>query len=62
MIHDRKIYVDSGKYAFIEEDFAICVNPAFLEAQTVHENLIHQLRSTAIHYNLAEEGAISEYI
>ncbi len=62
MIHDRKIYVDSGKYAFIEEAFAIRVIPAFLEAQTVDENPIHKLRSTSLFYNLADEGATSEYM
>jgi hypothetical protein len=62
MIHDRKIYVNSGYYAFTEEAFAICVNPAFLEAQSVHDNLIFQLRSTSIFYNLADEGATLEYI
>jgi hypothetical protein len=41
MIHYRKIYFNSGKFAFIVETFVPCAKSAFLEAQAEHEKPIH---------------------
>jgi hypothetical protein len=55
------MYVNSGKYAFIEEGFVPCVKSAFLEALTVYEKPIHQLWSTSKLFYHADEGATLEY-
>jgi hypothetical protein len=55
MIHIRKIYVNSGKYAFVEEAFVPCVKSAFLAAQTEHDKPIHQMWLTSQLYDHADK-------